>query len=202
MGIPMLKIRRSRDHLICNMWILILVRHLYIETAPPWFLGSTCYQDQNVHKFNLLLYNYLRIYLSNLAIVSFVLLTLLGYVAWPILCNRFVTFKKYNGDHIGGNLNKGTNISLSSENLFRNFVHVAAIFDEVLVLNIFGWRFHSRACEITVYSVNDNRVSMRRRMETKLLGLSCDHRSHTSPIMTYCNVFNWSLAFLIGRKFI
>ena len=31
----MLKIRRSQDRLIFNMWILILIRlHLYIETAP------------------------------------------------------------------------------------------------------------------------------------------------------------------------
>ena len=37
LGIPMLKIRRSWDHLIFNMGIPILVRrHLYIETAP-WF---------------------------------------------------------------------------------------------------------------------------------------------------------------------
>ena len=37
MGIPMLKIRRSRDRLIFNMGILILVRqHLYTET-PLWF---------------------------------------------------------------------------------------------------------------------------------------------------------------------
>ena len=36
MGIPMLKIRRSRDRLICNMGIAILVRkHLCIETPPP-----------------------------------------------------------------------------------------------------------------------------------------------------------------------
>ena len=35
MRIPMLKIRRSRDRLIFNMGIPILVRqHLYIETAP------------------------------------------------------------------------------------------------------------------------------------------------------------------------
>ena len=35
MGIHMLKIRRSWDRLIFNMWIPILVRrHLYIETAP------------------------------------------------------------------------------------------------------------------------------------------------------------------------
>ena len=35
MGIPMLKIRRSRDRLIFNMGIPILVRrHLYIETTP------------------------------------------------------------------------------------------------------------------------------------------------------------------------
>ena len=35
MRIPMLKIRRSRDRLIFNMLIPILVRrHLYIETAP------------------------------------------------------------------------------------------------------------------------------------------------------------------------
>ena len=35
MGIPMFKIRWSRDHLIFNMGIPILVRrHLYIETAP------------------------------------------------------------------------------------------------------------------------------------------------------------------------
>ena len=35
MGIPMLKIRRSRDRLIFNMVIPILVRrHLYIETCP------------------------------------------------------------------------------------------------------------------------------------------------------------------------
>ena len=35
MGIPMLKIKRSRDRLIFNMGMPILVRrHLYIETAP------------------------------------------------------------------------------------------------------------------------------------------------------------------------
>ena len=35
MGIPMLKIRRSQDHLIFNMGMPILVRqHLYIEMAP------------------------------------------------------------------------------------------------------------------------------------------------------------------------
>ena len=40
MGIPMLKIRLSRDSLIFNMGIPILVRkHLYIETAP-WILTS------------------------------------------------------------------------------------------------------------------------------------------------------------------
>ena len=36
MGIPMLKIRRSWDHLIFNMGIPILVRHLYTERAPWW----------------------------------------------------------------------------------------------------------------------------------------------------------------------
>ena len=37
MGIPLLKIRRSRDRLIFNMGILILVRrHIYIERAPWW----------------------------------------------------------------------------------------------------------------------------------------------------------------------
>ena len=36
-GIPMLKIRRSRNRLIFNMWIHISVRrHLYIETTPCW----------------------------------------------------------------------------------------------------------------------------------------------------------------------
>ena len=41
MGIPMLKIRRSRDRLIFNMGIPTLVRrHLYIETAP-WFQWVT-----------------------------------------------------------------------------------------------------------------------------------------------------------------
>ena len=36
-GITMLKIRRSRDRLIFNVGIIILVRrHLYIETAPCW----------------------------------------------------------------------------------------------------------------------------------------------------------------------
>ena len=34
MGIPMLKIRRSRDRLILNMGIPILARHLHIEMAP------------------------------------------------------------------------------------------------------------------------------------------------------------------------
>ena len=54
MGIPMLKIRRSRDRLIFNMEIPILVRrHIYIETTPrspqnirkrktcPCFMGCT-----------------------------------------------------------------------------------------------------------------------------------------------------------------
>ena len=37
MGIPVLKIRRSRDRLIFNMRIHIMVRgNLYIETAPNW----------------------------------------------------------------------------------------------------------------------------------------------------------------------
>ena len=39
MGISMLKIRRSHDRLSLNMGIPILVRqHLYIETAPMWFV--------------------------------------------------------------------------------------------------------------------------------------------------------------------
>ena len=39
MGIPMLKIRQSRDCLIFNMGIPILVRrHLYIETALWFFI--------------------------------------------------------------------------------------------------------------------------------------------------------------------
>ena len=42
MGIPMLKMRRSRDHLIFNMGIPILVRwHLDIESAP-WNLQIKC----------------------------------------------------------------------------------------------------------------------------------------------------------------
>ena len=41
MGIPMLKIIRSRDRLIFNMGIPILVRrHLYIETAPCFLIGT------------------------------------------------------------------------------------------------------------------------------------------------------------------
>ena len=40
-GIPILKIRRSRDRLIFNMGIPILVRrHIYIETAPWWDVHS------------------------------------------------------------------------------------------------------------------------------------------------------------------
>ena len=43
-GIPMLKIRRSWGRLIFNMGIPILViRHLYIETAPRSFLWHTCW---------------------------------------------------------------------------------------------------------------------------------------------------------------
>ena len=39
MGIPRLRIRRSRDRLIFNIGILVLItRHLYIETAP-WCWG-------------------------------------------------------------------------------------------------------------------------------------------------------------------
>ena len=38
-GIPTLKIRRSRDRLIFNMGIPILVRqHLYTETVPRWLI--------------------------------------------------------------------------------------------------------------------------------------------------------------------
>ena len=45
MGIPMLKIRRSRDHLIFNMGIPILVRwHIYIEMPP-----SPRYQLEILH---------------------------------------------------------------------------------------------------------------------------------------------------------
>ena len=33
-GIPMLKIRRSKDCLIFNIGIIVLVRHLYIESRP------------------------------------------------------------------------------------------------------------------------------------------------------------------------
>ena len=40
----MLKIRRSRDRLILNMGIPILVRHLYIETAS-WRQNSPWYQQ-------------------------------------------------------------------------------------------------------------------------------------------------------------
>ena len=51
MRISMLKIRRSRDRLIFNMGIPILVRrHLYIETAPrfhQWQIGSHV-SDQSV----------------------------------------------------------------------------------------------------------------------------------------------------------
>ena len=47
MEIPMLKIRRSRDRLIFNMGIPILVRqHLYIET-PPRSLCVSCGNDSN-----------------------------------------------------------------------------------------------------------------------------------------------------------
>ena len=43
MGIPMLKIRRSWDHLIFNMGIPMLIRqHLYIETTPDWLLVRSC----------------------------------------------------------------------------------------------------------------------------------------------------------------
>ena len=43
--IPMLKIRRSRDRLIFNMGIPILVRrHLYIETAPRFHF---CHETTN-----------------------------------------------------------------------------------------------------------------------------------------------------------
>ena len=43
MGIPILKIKRSRDRLILNMWIPILLiwQHLYIETAPRPFVKQT-----------------------------------------------------------------------------------------------------------------------------------------------------------------
>ena len=37
MGIPILKIRRSRDRLIFNMGIPILERHLYVETVLFFF---------------------------------------------------------------------------------------------------------------------------------------------------------------------
>ena len=36
-GVPMLKIRRSRDRLIFNMGIPVPVRHSYVETDPRWF---------------------------------------------------------------------------------------------------------------------------------------------------------------------
>ena len=39
-GSPMLEIRRSRDRLIFNMGILIMARHLYIETVPWCFRKS------------------------------------------------------------------------------------------------------------------------------------------------------------------
>ena len=40
MGIPMLKIRRSRHRLIFNTGIPILIRHLYIETVPVSMLRT------------------------------------------------------------------------------------------------------------------------------------------------------------------
>ena len=49
-GIPMLKIRRSRDRLIFNMGIHILIRpHLYIETAPcqTFILRTFCLNFEN-----------------------------------------------------------------------------------------------------------------------------------------------------------
>ena len=56
MGIPVLKIRRSRDRLIFNMGIPILVRRqLYIETAPwslpgPWLnIKMPSYQYRKSH---------------------------------------------------------------------------------------------------------------------------------------------------------
>ena len=50
MGIPMLKIRRSRDRLIFNMGILILVRrHLYIKTAPWWLFLPRWSKFQRFH---------------------------------------------------------------------------------------------------------------------------------------------------------
>ena len=52
MGIPLLKIRQSRDHLILNMGIPILVRqHLNINTAPrPWFnINMLSYQCRKPH---------------------------------------------------------------------------------------------------------------------------------------------------------
>ena len=43
MGIPMLKIRRSRDRLIISIGVLILMRwHLYIKTAP-WLALTQCW---------------------------------------------------------------------------------------------------------------------------------------------------------------
>ena len=64
MGIPMLKIRRSRDRIIFNMAIPILVRqHLYIDMAPrsfyllmawvgcagPWFSMKMFYKYRKSH---------------------------------------------------------------------------------------------------------------------------------------------------------
>ena len=49
MRIPILKIRRSRDHLIFNMGIPLLVRqHLYIEMAPEDHPSSIVLNSLNI----------------------------------------------------------------------------------------------------------------------------------------------------------
>ena len=48
MGIPMLKIRRSRDRLIFNMGIPVLVRRLYIETPPGSHFNNNNNNSNNV----------------------------------------------------------------------------------------------------------------------------------------------------------
>ena len=74
MGIPMLKIRRSRDRPIFNMGIPILVRgHLYIETAPRAVCTSTEKIQSNCWVLHEVIYSKLLISFSYLVSMCFTL---------------------------------------------------------------------------------------------------------------------------------
>ena len=90
-GIPMLKIRQSRDRLIFNMGIPILVsRHLYIETAP-WTRYRRCQNYRHRLHRKVLKWELLVQPMTKLSLIQYIprnMHTVLLCFALLWLCNR------------------------------------------------------------------------------------------------------------------